>query len=92
MNKGLNDMFLSLVRLGIGSRTDNDSELLVNGSDSVDWVALKALAERQGLSAVVLDGLNRVHDEECLVQGSMPQKLRLEWLGEVLQYEQRYAV
>lgn len=105
MNKGLSNLFLSLVRLGIGHRTVNDSELLVNGSGSLDWVALKALAERQGLSAIVLDGLNMVHGEGFMVKGSsnsalttdselstLNTQLKLEWIGEVLQYEQRYAV
>lgn len=97
MNKGLNDLFLSLVRLGIGYRTVNDLKSSVSGSDSVDWVALKALAERQGLSAIVLDGLNLVHGEGFMVKGSsnsalttdsklstLNTQLKLEWIGEVL--------
>ena len=105
MNKGVSNLFLSLVRLGIGHRTVNDLKSSVSGSDSADWVALKALAKRQGLSAIVLDGLNLVHGEGFMVKGSsnsalttdsklstLNTQLKLEWIGEVLQYEQRYAV
>ena len=46
--------FLQLVRLGIG--TSKDAKI----SNDVNWVALKAIADRHGLSAIVLDGLNEV--------------------------------
>ena len=50
---------------------------------------MKALSEKQGLSAVVLDGLDKCHIETT---DTLPQAMRLEWIGEVLQnYEQRYA-
>ena len=82
----LKDIFLSLVRLGIGHTDSTDL------TDKVDWEALKALAGQHGLSAVVLDGLNTVQGERLMVHGSMPQMLRLQWIGEVMQnYEQRYV-
>lgn len=82
----LKDIFLSLVRLGIGHTDSTDF------TDKVDWEALKALAGQHGLSAVVLDGLNTVQGERLMVHGSMPQMLRLQWIGEVMQsYEQRYV-
>lgn len=84
-NENLRDTLLQLVRLGIG--TSKDAKI----SSDVDWVQLKALADTQGLTAVVLDGLNMVQSERLMVQGSMPQRLRLQWIGEVMQnYEQRY--
>lgn len=105
MKTELKDIFLSLVRLGIGHGTVNGSRITVNGSDSVDWMAVKSLAEKQELSAIVLDGLNRVHGEGVMVKGpsnsalttgsklsTLNTQLKLEWIGEVLQYEQRYAV
>ena len=73
------EAFLTLVRLGIGR----------NSSDSigqVDWLAVEALATEQGLSAVVLDGI------ETLPNGQLPPKvLLLNWIGEVLQGESMYA-
>ena len=96
----LKETFLQLVRLGIGTGTVNGSWLTVPGS--VDWVALKALADAQGLTAIVLDGLDKLKfkvdslefkDSSEVDSLSLfpPQVLRLEWIGEVLQnYEQRY--
>ena len=80
------EVFLRLVRMGIG----NDSTQRVVIPDNIDWGELKALADAQGLSAVVLDGLNSLPLNSLNAYG-MPQMLRLEWIGEVLQnYEQRY--
>lgn len=78
MDKNLQDSFISLVRLGIG--LDDSFPTRV-----VDWTAMKALAEEQGLSAVVLDGI------ECIPATQRPlQELLLEWIGETLQSESIY--
>ena len=87
---------IELVSVGIGHRK------VYPIPKGVDWQEVFRLAQVQGVAAIVLDGLNTVHDSEFLdessdkvdlmVQDSMPQMLRLEWIGEVLQYEQRYAV
>ena len=81
MNFDLKKTILTLVRLGIG----HNSKALPS---NVDWNELKDLAERQGLSAVVLDGIER------LPEGERPFKmLLLEWIGETLQgYENRYKL
>lgn len=82
------DEFLSLVCLGIGTRTVNNSLLTVHGSGSFDWNELKALAEQQGLSAVVLDGIERLPEQK-----RPPKLFLLEWIGETLQgYEYRYEL
>lgn len=79
------ELFLQIVRLGIG--TVKGSRFTVQGS--VDWVALKTLADEQGLSAVVLDALNT---DGSNLTDTMPLQMKLEWIGEVLQnYEQRYV-
>ena len=84
MTTNIHEAFLRLVRIGIGHTETTEI------TENVDWVALKALAERQGLSAVVLDGLNSL-PLSSLETYKMPQMLRLEWIGEVLQnYEARY--
>ena len=56
MDKKIQDTFLQLVRLGIGHTDKSGFKFQDSGFKSVDWEALKALADRQGLSAVVLDG------------------------------------
>lgn len=89
----LRDLFLSLVRLGIGHQSVPSSGFQVPGE--IDWVKLKALAEQHGLSAVVLDGVNGLNGlssfSNSAVQGPAKQFL-LQWIGEVMQsYEQRYV-
>ena len=84
--KELEISFLHLVRLGIGHI------LTLTGSaantESMDWVAMKDLAEKQGLSAIVLDGLDKANTK---ITNRPPQSLMLEWIGEVMQnYEARY--
>lgn len=77
--------FLTLIRLGIG--TSNNAKI----SDDVDWDALKALADKQGLTAVILDGVNEVLKTNSQLS-SLNSQLKLSWIGEVIQnYERRYA-
>ena len=78
-----NKLFLSLVRLGLGHVIPT-RDLVPN---QTNWGAVKALAEKQGLSAIVLDGI------ETLPIDSRPQKQDLlQWIGEVLHNEYVYAV
>ena len=80
------EVFLQLIRWGIG----HPASIL---SESVDMAAVKELAVKQGLSAVVLDGLNDVRSKREDVRcSSMQEKILLaEWIGEVHQFfEQRY--
>ena len=75
----LHQSFIQLIRLGIG--TSNE----VSIPEIIDWNAIMALATKQGLSAVVLDGIERL--PESL---KPPKVLLLRWIGEVLQsYEYR---
>ena len=76
----LRKTFLSLVRVGIGNCSD------AHVHEPIDWDALEALAAQHGLSAVLVDGVERLPD------GQRPPKLvLLQWIGETLQgYEYRY--
>ena len=72
-------LFLSLVRLGIGHSADELHEQL-------DWHAIKALADQHGLSAVIIDGLEHLPNEQ-----RPPKTILLEWIASVVQvYEYRY--
>ena len=84
MVTNLHESFIQLVRLGIGY-TDT-TEI----TDSVDWVEVKTLAEQQGLSAVVLDGIERFKSLNFQGVQGPPQELLLEWIGETLQNESIY--
>lgn len=81
------ETFLNLVRLGIGHVG------IANFKQHVDWTQMKALAGAQGLTAVVLDGLDSVefNGSNSSKTDTLPLELKLEWIGDVLQnYEQRY--
>lgn len=81
----IRESFLRLVRLGIGN-VDVNSGIDVNSSE--DWVVLKALADAQGLSAIILDALNK---DGMNIANIIPVQMKLEWIGEVMQnIETRY--
>ena len=73
------DTFLQIVRLGIGHDSGNIAGVF-------DWSDIQALAVRQGLSAIALDGVER------LPENQRPPKVDLlQWIGETLQGESQYA-
>jgi hypothetical protein len=75
------DSFLSLVRLGIGHRADALSQ-------HIDWETIQPLALQHGLSAIVIDGIERLPENK-----RPPKEKLLEWIGEVLQgYEYRFEM
>lgn len=77
--QSINESFLSIVRLGIGHSAIFPTR--------VDWKALEALASEQGLSAIVLDGIEKLPDRI-----RPPQAFLLQWIGEMLSnYENNYV-
>lgn len=78
-------LLLALIRLGIGHPAIVETE-------NIDWNRIKALSEQQGLSAIVLDGIEALRKRESLL--ALPEKKFLtQWIGEVLQcYEYRYEL
>lgn len=80
----MRENFLRLVRLGIG----HSAESL---SGPVDWGEVEALATKQGLLGVVLDGIN-CHTDSTENTDTISYKKKLEWLGKVMFEEERYAL
>lgn len=81
MNKNIEDVFMNLVRLGtneVGTTTL---------SDSINWEELYTLAVSQGLSAIVLDGLDKIPFEKRPAKKNL-----LQLIGAVLQAEEQYAI
>ena len=75
----MKEAFLQLIRLGI----EHFGNPIL---DRVDWEALEGLAAKQGLSAIMVDGIDRLP-----VEARPPKKLLLQWIGNTLQsYEYRY--
>ena len=112
MTRDLREAFIYLVRLGIGHEpvpvpSEDDAAMpgiTSQDSNDVDWEALKALVGKQGLTAVVLDGIGALQSSKTWTSQAakpservqefkteMPQKLRRQWIGEVIRfYENRY--
>lgn len=80
MNSDTIEHFLRLIRLGIGT----DASYYISGS--IDWVAVDALAQEQGLSAILIDAVDLLPD------GERPTKVQLlQWIGTTLHdYEYRF--
>lgn len=79
MSSGNSQAFLSLVRLGINHQA--------NPVKIYDWACIKALADEQGLSAIIIDGIEKLPESQ-----RPPKELTLQWIGEVMQnYEYRYS-
>lgn len=69
------------MRLGIGHSASDIPDVF-------EWPVVQALAVQNGLSAVVLDGIDKLTDKK-----SPPKEVALQWIGEVLHdYEQRYEL
>lgn len=79
--------FLSLVRLGIGHGTQVSSQI-EDKSFSMDWSAIKSLADEHGLSAIILDGIGSLSDSK-----RPPEDVLIPWIGSTLmKYEHRYEM
>ena len=72
--------FIQLVRLGVGCTADDLSQ-------SINWSKIRAVAACHGLSAIVLDGVERLS-----TRLAPPKAFLLQWIGEVLQRERTYSV
>lgn len=81
MDLELHGLFIHLVRLGIGSSDD----LCI--PDTIDWKALEAVANEQGLLDIVVDGIDR------LPLSIRPEKKALlQLIRQTQQKEYQYAV
>ena len=75
------EIFFSLIRLGVGHHVG----LLPK---QIDWGVIEALSNEQGLSAVLVDGVDKLPLEQ-----RPPKPMLLQWIGETLQgYECRYEL
>ena len=75
------EVFIRLVRLGIGVHQS------IQLPASINWNRLYSIAESQGLSAIVLDGLGLLPLEQRPAKKDL-----LQLIGCVLQAEERYAI
>ena len=72
---------VALTRLGLGHSSQGIT-------CDFNWDEIQALAVQHGLSAIVLDGIEKLPDNN-----RPPKELLLQWIGETLQsYEQRFEL
>lgn len=85
LSSSLKNSFLFFVRLGIGHTASGLPGQL-------DWSGVHALADAQGLSAVVLEGTDRFFRSGHLSpEFDMDRTLKKQWIGQVIEnYEYRY--
>ena len=89
MSKGLmqsdkQEPLPKLIRIGLG--IEQPCKLPAE----FDLKSLRSLAERQGVSAICFDGLQRLIDEHFIDSESVDKSLMLKWIGSVLHQEQMY--
>ena len=81
------DVFLWLVRMGIKAESAYHQPIITEAA-TVNWDVIQDLATQHGLSAVVLDGIEQLPEQQ-----RPPKLFLLEWIGETLQgYEYRYEL
>ena len=79
-NKKTEDFF-SLIRLGIGHSA-------FYRFDNIDWNGIEVLADNHGLSAIIVDGVEKLPEKN-----RPPQAILLQWIGNTIQgYEYRYEL
>lgn len=75
----ISDSFFALIRLGIGHN-------VVFLPKQIDWDAVWNIANQHGLTAIVLDGVEKLSEEQ-----RPSQTLLLQWIGQAVEgFENRY--
>ena len=78
----MDNAFLLLVRLGIGKESSTPIQM------SFNWKYIKTLAAKQQLSAIVIDGIERIPESLRPPKGQL-----IKWIGDVIhEYENRYIM
>ena len=80
----------ALLRLGLAITTteeENLSDFIVLTADK--WVRIGDLARKQGVLGIMLDGVDKLETTRYGLTRELTAAQKLEWIGEVLQIEQR---
>ena len=79
-----------LLRLGLGTSTiekENLSDYIMLSSKK--WTKLGEMARNQGVLGIMLDGIDKLESTRFGLTRELQANQKLEWIGEVLQIEQR---
>ena len=80
----------ALLRLGLGNSTpeaENLSDFIMMSGEH--WTRLGEMALAQGVLGIVMDGLERLETSPNGPTRALPKQQKLEWIGQVMQMEQR---
>lgn len=87
-----------MMLLGLGVKTITKAEIDINSLVALteqDWKEVKIMAEIQGVSAIVLDGIITIEDSsgpghkaERIVKGDWWKSFIIEWIGQMIKIEQ----
>ena len=80
----------ALLRLGLGNSTPEQENLSGFITMSPDrWAKIGEIAQKQCILGIVLDGLDHLESTPYGPNRVLPTNLKLEWIGQVMQLEQR---
>lgn len=82
--KDLKETFFKLVRLGVGSQSADTTNI----PEGLNWVLLQTISEENGVSAIVLDGLDRLPSKSY----SIPVPLKKQWIGQLYHIENKNSI
>lgn len=77
-------LFYELVQVAIGARSE-----LSRAPSASEWSALYELSDKQALVGICFAGAQRIYNEHREQAGNFPKILRMQWLGQTLQIEDR---
>ena len=81
------DFLLNLLRASIVG----DTGFVI--PESVDWQSLIDEADKQNVSVIASDGLQKLYDEGAysVSRDKVERRMKAKWFGKMMKYEQRYA-
>ena len=80
----------TLLRLGLGNTTTEEENLSdFIGLTADKWARIGDLARKQGVLGIMLDGVDKLEATRYGLTRDLKAAQKLEWIGEVLQIEQR---
>lgn len=87
----MKNAIFTLLRLGLNNSTtdkENLSDFIM--MTETQWEALGDLARQQGVLGIILDGVEKLNTSRYGATRELNAILKLAWIGEVVQIEQRY--
>lgn len=79
-------LLLDLVKMGVAPDTNEENLLSMDWNSTKSWSAIGSEAWRQGVSAILLDGIEKLPTEK-----RPPKPLLLQWIGREASMERMYA-